>query len=114
HVQVTPDVAEARQFEDRLHDAYSEGGFLVLTVRPSRMRRCEDELLRRFRLQRVSFDDLLFDALREEAKDLEVDWSIIEKADGMDDSTQGWQNLLHLVGRASPKLATDLMHRDKH
>ena len=40
----------------------------MLTVRPSRMRRCEDELLRRFRLERVSFDDLLFDALRKEAE----------------------------------------------
>jgi hypothetical protein len=78
------------------------------------MRRCEDELLRRFRLQRVSFDDLLFDALREEAKDLEVDWTIIEQADGMDESSQDWQNLLHLVGRAAPKIATELMNRDKH
>ena len=114
HVEVTPDIAEARQFEERLRDAYSEGGFLVLTVRPSRMRRCEDELLRRFRLQRVSFDDLLFDALREEAKDLEVDWTIIEHADGRDHSSQDWQNLLHLVGRVTPKIATDLMSRQEH
>ena len=70
--------------------------------------------MRRFRLERVSFDDLLFDALREEAKELEVDWTIIEQADGMDDSSQDWQNLLHLVGRAAPKIATDLMNRDKH
>ena len=54
-------MAEARQFEERLQHAYSDGGFLVLTVRPSRMRRCEDELLRRFDLERVSFDDLLFE-----------------------------------------------------
>ena len=67
-VEVTPDMAEARQFEERLSHAYADGGFLVLTVRPSRMRACEDELLRRFRLERVSFDDLLFDALREEAE----------------------------------------------
>ena len=83
-VEITPEVAEARQFEERLRHAYSDGGFLVLTVRPSRMRRCEDELLRRFRLERVSFDDLLFDALREEAKALEIDWAIIEQADGAD------------------------------
>src|SRR6185437_9231502 len=42
-VEVTPELAEGRQFEERLRHAYSDGGFLVLTVRPSRMRRCEDE-----------------------------------------------------------------------
>jgi serine/threonine protein kinase len=114
HIEVTPDVAEARQCEERLRHAYGEGGFLVLTVRPSRMRRCEDELLRRFRIERVSFDDLLFDALREEAKDLEVDWTVIEQADGMDGSSQDWQNLLHLVGRVVPKILSDLLSRDKH
>ena len=96
-------MAEARQFEERLRHAYADGGFLVLTVRPSRMRRCEDELLRRFKLQRVSFDDLLFDALREEAKELEVDWAIIEQADGTEPSSQDWKNLLHLVGTGRPR-----------
>ena len=38
-VEITPEMAEARQFEERLRHAYSDGGFLVLTVRPSRMRR---------------------------------------------------------------------------
>src|SRR5438270_6781534 len=105
---------EARQGEERLRHAYGEGGFLVLPVRPSRMRRCEDKLQQRFRLQRVSFDDLLFDALHEEAKDLEVDWSVIEQADGMDGSSQDWQNLLHLVGRVARKIVSDLLNRDKH
>src|SRR5262249_28747242 len=82
HIEVTPDVAEARAFEERLQHAYKDGGFLVLTVRPSRMRFAEAELLRRFPLARVSFDDLLFEALREEAKELEVDWAVIEQADG--------------------------------
>src|SRR5205823_5533403 len=68
HVEVTPDVAEARMFEDRLKHAYADGGFLVLTVKPSKMRSCEAELMRRFKLEKVSFDDLLFDALRAEAE----------------------------------------------
>ena len=100
-------MAEARSFEERLKHAYDDGGFLVLTVRPSRMRWAEAELLRRFDLERVSFDDLLFDALREEAKELEVDWSIIEQADGADPSSQDWKNLMHLIGRAGPKIALD-------
>ena len=114
HIEVTPDVAEARSFEERLKHAYGDGGFLVLTVRPSRMRWAEAELLRRFDLERVSFDDLLFDVLREEAKELEVDWSIIEQADGADPSGQDWKNLLHLIGRAGPKIAARLAQRPEH
>ncbi len=114
HVEVTPDVADARAFEERLKHAYNDGGFLVLTVRPSRMRWAEAELLRRFDLERVSFDDLLFDVLREEAKELEVDWSIIEQADGADPSSQDWKNLLHLIGRAGPKIAARLAQRREH
>src|SRR5205814_6285929 len=65
HAEITPDIAEARAIEERLQHAYSDGGFLVLTVRPSRMRSAEAELLRRFDLERMSFDDLLFDLLRD-------------------------------------------------
>src|SRR5205807_979476 len=106
--------AEARAFEERLRHAYNDGGFLVLTVRPSRMRPCEAELLRRFDLKIVSFDDLFFEALREEAKELEIDWGIVEQADGTDRSSTDWKNLLHLVGRAAPKIIADLSSRPEH
>jgi serine/threonine protein kinase len=112
--EITPDVAEARTFEDRLKHTYAEGGFLVLTVRPSRMPWAEAELLRRFLLQRVSFDDLLFDALRDGAKELEVDWSYIEEADGTDPSSQGWNDLLHLARQAAPRISDDLAQREEH
>jgi len=114
YVEVTPDIADARAFEERLKHAYKDGGFLVLTVRPSRMRWAEAELLRRFELDRVSFDDLLFDVLREEAIELEVDWTTIEQADGADPVSQDWKNLLHLIGRAGTKIATRLAQRREH
>ncbi len=114
HIEVTPDVAEARQFEERLRHAHAEGGFLVLTVRPSRMRPCEAELVRRFKLHKVSFDDLLFEALHGEAEELEIDWGTIESADGTDRSSTDWENLLHLVGRVTPKLTDDLANRTDH
>lgn len=114
HVEVTPDVADARAFEERLRHAYNDGGFLVLTVRPSRMRWAESELLRRFDLERVSFDDLLFDVLRDEAKELEVDWRVIEQADGACPSSQDWKNLMHLIGRVGPTLTSKLAQRREH
>jgi hypothetical protein len=107
-------MAEARTFEDRLKHAHAEGGFLVLTVRPSRMRWAEAELLRRFRLQRVSFDELLFDALREEARELEVDWSYLEEADGTDPSSQSWNDLLQLARQAAARITDNLAQRPEH
>ena len=64
----------------------ADGGFLALSVRPSKMRPCEAELMRRFKLEKISFDELLFDALRAEAEELEIDWPTIEGADGTDRS----------------------------
>ncbi|MCR9292942.1 MAG: BREX system serine/threonine kinase PglW, partial [bacterium] len=118
-VEVTPDMADARQFEERLQHAHDEGGFLVLTVRPSRMRSCEENLLRRFNengrsLQRVSFDDLLFEFLEAEARELDVDWSVVERADGSEPNSQDWKNLLHLVSMAQPKIEENLLNRDEH
>lgn len=114
HIEVTPDVAEARQFEERIRHAYADGGFLVLTVKPSYMRACEVALVRWFKLEKVSFDDLLFDALRAEADELEIDWSTIESADGMDRHGTDWDNLLQLVARVAPKLTDDLASRTDH
>jgi serine/threonine protein kinase len=118
-VEVTPDMADARQFEERLQNAHDEGGFLVLTVRPSRMRACEANLLKRFNengraIERVSFDDLLFDFLRTEAEELHVDWSVVEQADGTDSGSQDWKNLIHLVSMAQPKIEESLLKRDEH
>src|SRR5207245_7706660 len=45
------------------------------------------------KLEKVSFDDLLFQALRAEAEELEIDWSTIESADGTDRSSPDWVNL---------------------
>lgn len=107
-------MADARQFEERLTHAYDDGGFLVLTVRPSRMRACEDNVQRRFGVQKISFDDLLFDALQREADELDIDWSVIEQADGTQPDSQDWKNLLHLVSLAAPKIEENLLNRDEH
>lgn len=110
----TPEVAEARGFEERLRYAYRDGGFLVLTVRPSRLRFAEAELLRRFELQRVSFDELLLPALRAEAQQLDIDWKLVEQADGQNPASRDWHNLLQLVGRVAPRILGELLQRDQH
>jgi hypothetical protein len=107
-------VAEARIFEDRLKHAYTDGGFLVLTVKPSKMRPCEAELMRRFKLKKLSFDDLLFEALRAEADEQDIDWAVIEQADGTDRTSFDWTKLLELVQMVQGKLIDDLSNRTEH
>ena len=48
--EVTPEVADARRFEERLEYAAAHGSFLALKVRPKLMLRAERELAARFRL----------------------------------------------------------------
>ena len=79
---VTPYVAEARLFEERLQHAYRDGAFLVLSVRPSQLRRCEAELLHRFHVLRYSCDRLLLTHLHQQATRLRIDWQVVREADG--------------------------------
>ena len=103
HVDSTsPETAEARQTEDRLQHAYRDGGFLVLTVKPSYLRPCERNLLHRFpELERVSFDDLLFEQLRAKSEEYEFPWSDLYEADSEGTNTEDWENLLHLMSEVA-------------
>jgi serine/threonine protein kinase len=111
--EVTPEIAEAKTFEDRLNHAFKSGGFLVLTVRPSRARIAEKELLKRFDLEKVSFDQLLFQFLKQKAQELEIDWAMIENADGSSHESQDWQNLLRVVDSVKDQILTNLLQRKK-
>jgi len=71
-------------------------------------------LLKRFDLDRISFDALLFDSLRAEAELLDVDWKVIEQADGSAIGSQDWKNLLHLATLAQPKIESELLDREAH
>ena len=111
---MTPERAEARQFQERLAHAYSEGGFLVLTVRPSRMRPCEEELLRRFSdLQKVSFDDLLFESFGRKPRN--------STSTGRSLSRRMRRNVPARTGRicwtwrgVAPNYRSNLLDRDQH
>jgi len=63
---------------------------------------------------RVSFDALLFEFLRAEAEELEVDWHVVQQADGAEPSSQDWKNLLHLVSSAQPKMEESLLNCERH
>ena len=110
-------VADAAAAEERLQRSLRQGGLLVITVDPRIARRAETELLHRFHqpkearqgLQRLNFDALLLNALREQATTARVDWNVVLRADAADQGGRDWTNLMRLVQRTLPALRTALL-----
>lgn len=111
--EVTEDVAEARRFDERLRHAREDGSFLVLTTPFSRMRPCEDQILREFDVERISLDGLLLDRMRAAADELGADWQVVQTADGADPTSRDWQNLVSLVDQVMPGIEEMLLSREK-
>ncbi len=100
-LEVTAEIAEARQFEERMDYARKAGGFLALTVPPRLARQAEAELQRRYAPERLSFDALLIQALREQAERLKIAWTTVLQADGAAPGSRDWTNLTRLVQKAA-------------
>lgn len=111
--EIAPDVADARVFEDKLRRAAQEGAFLALSVPPQYLQRAEEELTRRFDLDRRSVDALFIRAMREQAVAANVDWKVVLKADAAAADSQDWRNLTILVGRSIRVVEEQLSESDK-
>lgn len=99
--EITPEVADARQFEERLGRGIREGSFLVLLVNPRYYQQAYQELGDRFPVMLVDFEQLFIDALRQVAEKAKVNWELVLKTDAT--PYQGdWDKLMLLVGRAMP------------
>lgn len=112
-LEVTADIAEARQFEERMDYARKVGGFLALTVPPRLARHAEAELLRRYVPERMSFDTLLIQTLRAQAQSHKVDWNVVLQADTAASGSRDWTNLTRLVQKALPSIKQRLLQADK-
>ena len=109
---ITPEEADARQFEERLQRAIQEGSFLSLLVKPKDFNAARMELTRRFPLQLVDCEGLFLDSLREVAAKANVNWELVLKTDSAPQHGD-WDKLLLLVGRAMPGIEQKLMSADQ-
>jgi hypothetical protein len=107
--EVTPEVADARRFEERLEYAAAHGSFLALKVRPKLMLRAERELAARFPVSRQSVEKLLIEAMKEEAVRVGADWDVVTRADASPRESIEWKNLLMLVRRAITRVEQQLL-----
>ena len=111
-IEITPEIADARQFEERLQRALKDGSFLVLLVHPKYYQRACDELCGRFPLTLIDFEALFIKALREVAEKARVNWDLVLKTDAIPHAGD-WDKLLLLVGRAMPLVEAQLSASDK-
>ena len=110
--EVTPEEADARQFEERLQRSISEGSFLALLVHPKYYDRARSELCRRFPLQLVDFEGMFLDSLQETASGAKVKWDLVLQTDTKPKHGD-WDKLMMLVGRAMPGVEQQMLKAEK-
>lgn len=110
--EITPEVADARAFEERLQRAVKDGSFLALLVDPKSYEQAADELSRRFPVQLVDLEGLFIDALRNAAEQAKVNWDVVVKTDAVPKGGD-WDKLMRLVGRAMPWVEQQITKAEK-
>lgn len=106
---VTPEVAEAREFEERLGAAWKRGAFLALAVTPAHALEAQRSLESSFELTVHSLDALLLDALRNQATKARIkSWDTVLEADREPPGSPARTRLQQLVGRAMPEVEAAL------
>jgi hypothetical protein len=99
--EITPEIADARQFEERLERGIKEGSFLALIVNPKCYQRAVSELQNRFSLDVVDIEGLIVDTLRDVASKANAKWEALVNADAKPGS-EPWKKFMVLINRAMP------------
>jgi hypothetical protein len=101
--EITPEVAQARQFEERLRRAIADPAFIAMTVEHRGYFLARDELCRRFPVQAIDVEATFIAALRAEAEKAKVKWDRVLAADAVPGSDD-WNKMMVLVRRAVPQV----------
>jgi serine/threonine protein kinase len=99
--EITPELADARQFEERLQRGIKEGAFLALLAHPKYYDRAAHEICHRFPVELIDVEGLFVDALRDVAAKAGAKWEALVNADAVPGS-EPWKKFMVLVNRAMP------------
>ena len=110
--EVTPQVAEARQFEERLGRSTAGGTFISMTVEPRGYLRAMEELSERFAIRVVDVESELIRELKAIADSKKVKWDAVLSADINDSDNR--ERLMKLVRLAMPKVEQAILESDQH
>jgi hypothetical protein len=106
-MEVTPEIADARQFEERLTRGIKEGSFYTLLVNPKYYQRACQELSQRFPVELVDFEGLFLVALRQVVDTAKAKWDAVVSADATPGDAR-WDKFMVLVKRAMPLVEQEL------
>lgn len=105
----TPEVADARRFEQRLQRGLEQRAFLALVVPGRAHQRAWEELTRRFPVELVDFEELFIKALRRAADEVGARWDVVLRADAQPRGG-AWDRLMILVNRAVDAVEQELFN----
>jgi hypothetical protein len=108
-VEVSPEVADARRFEERIARASRDGAYLVLKVDVRLAEEAISGLCKRFPVHPVSLERLFVDRLREAAGAVGASWDVVVRADAAPAESFDQRQLRSLVQSVMPKLEADLL-----
>ena len=113
-IPVTPEVADARQFEERLLHNQQSGGFIALSVASKFYQRTIPILQRKFRLKVFDMEKTLIEAIQKISADKNIKWDKIVQADTAAPESRDWQRLLQVVRLAMPVVEKQIASEANH
>jgi len=105
----SPEAAQAQRFEETIRRALDNRRVLIVTSAMQHVERAALALSKYFALDAISFDRLLIDTLREQARGIGADWRVVVQADRAAHDSVDWRRLLSLVTRAMPQITAQLL-----
>ena len=105
--EITPEIADARQFEERLERGLKDGAFLAILVTPKNYQRAAKELCERFPVELVDLEALFIKSLQQVVQKAGGKWEAVVNADAVVGSPQ-WNKFMVLVNRAMPAIEQQL------
>lgn len=110
--EVSPQDAEARQFDERLGRAKADGTFIAMTVEPRGYVRAVEELCQRYGVKAIDVEAAFVNGLREVAAEKKVKWERVLQADAKPGS-EDWSRLLKIVRQAAPNIEAAITANDQ-
>lgn len=110
---VAPEIADAKDIEDKLQYAAKNGTYLVISVPPGLEAKTREELGSRFPVEICDLDALFISSMKKQAKAAGANWNIVLQADGAASDSPDWKNLQMLVERCLPDISKELRSPDR-
>ena len=105
--ETTPEIADARQLEEKLERAVREGSFIALMVSPKSYEMAIRNLSR-FPIELVDLEGVFISALTDVAEQAKVNWDLVLKTDSKPHEGD-WDKLMLLVNRAMPMVEAEIL-----